>query len=321
MRKCAPALAAGCPLIIKPHRETPFSAIAAAKLFVEAGLPPGVINLLTTTQSGSVCESLLQHPVVRHITFTGSSRVGKWLGERAGGHMKGMTMELGGHAPFIVFEDADIELAVNDLLSRKFANAGQTCSCPARMFIHTSIADSFVKRFADGAAEIVVGDGMDPQVTMGPLQNARAIAKVEQHVHDAVTKGARVLFGGQRIQPQHGYFYAPTALTGATGEMLIMQQETFGPVAAFATFRDDNELFGVGNHESYGLTGYCYTRDLSRALRVADTLRCGFLGINDRRPQGAEVPMGGVGDSGIGREGGHWGIEEFTTTKLVSIRV
>ena len=320
-RKGAPALAAGCPVIIKPHRETPFSAIAVAKLMVEAGLPRGVINVITTTQSARVCESLLRHPAIRHVTFTGSSRVGKWLGERAGGHIKGMTMELGGHAPFVVFEDADIELAVSDLLSRKYTNAGQTCSCPARMFLHTSIAEVFLERFAAGAAEIVTGDGMDPQVTMGPLQNAGAVEKVEQHVQDAVAKGAQLLFGGQRIAPAPGHFYVPTALSGVTPDMLIMREETFGPAAAFVTFRGDDELFGAVNHASYGLAGYCYTRDLSRAFRAANAMRCGFIGINDRRPQGTEVPMGGVGESGIGREGGHWGIEEFIATKLVSIRL
>ena len=235
--------------------------------------------------------------------------------------MKGMTMELGGHAPFVVFDDADVELAVTDLLSRKFTNAGQTCSCPARVFLHEPIAERFIDRFVVGAERIIVGDGMDPDVTMGPLQNAGALEKTEHHLKDAVNKGAELLLGGQRLDHLPGHFYTPSVLTGATSDMLVMQEETFGPVAALVRFHEEDELVRSVNHSSYGLTGYCYTRDLSRAFRTADTMRCGFIGVNDRRPQGAEVPMGGVGDSGIGREGGHWGIEEFTSIKFVSIRI
>lgn len=321
VRKGAPALAAGCPLVIKPHRETPFSALATARLFSEAGLPPGVVNVITTTRSDEVCDAILRHPALRHLTFTGSSAVGKTLGQRAGGLMKGMTMELGGHAPFVVFDDADVDLAVDDLLSRKFTNAGQTCSCPARNFLHADIADAFLERFLAGAERLVVGDGMDPEVTMGPLQNQAAVEKTEDHVEDALAKGARLLLGGQRLGDRRGHFYEPTALCDTTPDMALMNWETFGPVAAFVKFRDEDDLLSRVNHATYGLTAYCYTRDLSRAFRMAAAFRCGFIGINDRRPQGTEVPMGGVGESGMGREGGHWGIEEFTAIKFVSIRV
>ena len=321
-RKGAPALAAGCPLVVKPHRETPFSALAAARLFEAAGAPPGVVNVITTTRSEDSCRTLLEHPAIRHITFTGSSAVGRHLGGRAGALMKGMTMELGGHAPFAVYDDADLELAVGDLLARKFTNAGQTCSCPARMFLHEAIAEPFVERFLAGMEAIVVGDGMDPTVTMGPLQNEAAVEKTERHLRDALDKGARLLGGGGgRLVGRPGHFHAPTALIDATPDMLVMQEETFGPLAAFVRFRDEEALFRDVNHATYGLTAYCYTRDLGRAFRTAAAFRCGFVGVNDRRPQGAEVPMGGIGESGLGREGGHWGIEEFTTIKYVSMRV
>ena len=328
-RKGAPALAAGCPLVVKPHRETPFSALAAARLFEAAGLPPGVMNVITTTRSNEGCRTLLEHPAMRHVTFTGSSAVGRHLGALAGALMKGMTMELGGHAPFVVHDDADPDLAVGDLLARKYTNAGQTCSCPARMFLAESIAEPFLERFLAGMEEIVVGDGMDPATTMGPLQNEGAIEKTERHIRDALDKGARLLAGGDggngagsgRLANRPGHFHAPTALVDATPDMLVMHEETFGPVAAFVRFRSEDELLPVVNHATYGLTAYCYTRDLARAFRTAAAFRCGFVGVNDRRPQGTEVPMGGVGESGLGREGGHWGIEEFTTIKYVSIRI
>ena len=319
-RKGSPALAAGCPLVVKPHRETPFSALATARLFAEAGLPAGVMNVVTTTRSSEVCDAILAHPALRHITFTGSSAVGKILGARAGGLMKGMTMELGGHAPFVVFEDADLDLAAADLLSRKFTNAGQTCSCPARIFLQDAIANAFIDRFGDGVQNLVVGDGMDPSVTMGPLQNKDAVGKTERHIEDALGKGAKLLLGGRRINDRVGHYHAPTVLRDTTTDMSIMYEETFGPVAALVTFSDEADLMSRVNHATYGLTGYCYTQDLSRAFRMAAGFRCGFVGINDRRPQGAEVPMGGVRESGMGREGGHWGLEEFTTIKYVSIR-
>ena len=328
-RKGAPALAAGCPLVVKPHRETPFSALAAARLFEAAGLPAGVINVITTTRSDESCRTLLEHPATRHITFTGSSAVGRHLGGQAGALMKGMTMELGGHAPFVVHDDADLDLAAGDLLARKFTNAGQTCSCPARMFLHESVAEPFLERFLAGMEAIVVGDGMDPATTMGPLQNEGAIEKTERHIRDALDKGARLLGGGDgsagagggRIADRPGHYHVPTALVDATPDMLVMHEETFGPLAAFVRFGDEEELFRDVNHATYGLTAYCYTRDLARAFRTAAVFRCGFVGVNDRRPQGTEVPMGGVGESGVGREGGHWGIEEFTTIKYVSMRV
>ena len=249
---------------------------------------------------------------------------GRHLGGQAGALMKGMTMELGGHAPFVVHDDADLDLAVGDLLARKFTNAGQTCSCPARMFLHESIAEPFLERFLAGMEAIVVGDGMDPATTMGPLQNQGAIEKTERHIRDALDKGARLLGGGDgsgRLADWRGHYHVPTALVDATSDMLVMHEETFGPLAAFVRFRTEEELNRNVNHATYGLTAYCYTRDLARAFRTAAVFRCGFVGVNDRRPQGAEVPMGGVGESGLGREGGHWGIEEFTTIKYVSMRV
>ena len=320
-RKGAPALAAGCTLVVKPHRETPFSALAVAKIFEEAGLPQGGINVITTTRSTDVVEFLLKHPGIRHLTFTGSSEVGKILGGLAGAMVKGMTLELGGHAPFVVFEDADISLAADDLLARKYTNAGQTCSCPARIFLHESIEKVFLDQFVEKVKKITVGDGFDPAVTMGPLQNEGAVRKAERHVADAVEKGGQLVVGEKQQRKYVGNFLTPSVLVNSSDDMLIMQEETFGPVAAFTTFQTESDLFRRMNHSTYGLTGYCYTANLSRAFRLIDNLSCGFIGINDRRPQGVEVPMGGIGDSGIGREGGHWGIEEFTHIKYASIRV
>jgi succinate-semialdehyde dehydrogenase/glutarate-semialdehyde dehydrogenase len=232
-----------------------------------------------------------------------------------------MTMELGGHAPFVVFDDAEAELAAADLAARKFTNAGQTCSCPQRIFLQEAIASRFLEALAAKIDAIVVGDGTDPRVTMGPLLSAQAVAKVERHVSDALAKGAKVVRGGKRIDRSPGTLHAPTLLTEASDAMLLAKEETFGPVAAVWRFRDESELMPRLNHPSYGLTGYCYTRDIGRAFRTSKAMRVGFIGLNDRRPQGPEVPLGGVRDSGLGREGGRWGIEGFLTLKYLSLRL
>lgn len=321
MRKVAPAIAAGCSVIIKPAEQTPFSAIASARLFAEAGLPAGVVNVVTTSHPAEIVNAILSHNAIRHLTFTGSTEVGKIVGSRAGALVKRITSELGGHAPFIVFDDADIDQAVEGLLARKFRNAGQTCSCPSRVFLQNGIASRFLEAFVGGVGKIVVGNGLDPGVTMGPLIDAAAVKKVRAHVSDAVSKGARICFSGRPTDGLCGTFFPPTVIADVLPEMLVAREETFGPVAAFLRFADDRRLCEIANHPAYGLAGYCYTRDLSRAFRVAQFLRCGFIGINDSSPQSVEVPMGGIGESGIGREGGRWGIEEFVTTKYVSFRV
>lgn len=320
-RKGAPALAAGCPIVIKPAPETPLSALACAALFHAAGVPDGIVSVVTTSRSAAVTKAMLGHDDIRHLTFTGSSHVGKVLGAQAGGLMKPMTMELGGHAPFVVYDDAEVELAAADLAARKFTNAGQTCSCPQRIFLQEAIAPRFLEALAAKIDAIVVGDGTDPRVTMGPLLSAQAVTKVERHVSDALAKGAKVVRGGMRIDRGPGTLHAPTLLTEASDAMLLAQEETFGPVAAVWRFRDESELMPRLNHPSYGLTGYCYTRDIGRAFRTSKAMRVGFIGLNDRRPQGPEVPLGGVRDSGLGREGGRWGIEEFLTMKYLSLRL
>jgi succinate-semialdehyde dehydrogenase/glutarate-semialdehyde dehydrogenase len=319
-RKGAPALAAGCPIIVKPAQDTPFSALAAVRLLRAAGLPDGVVEIVTSSRAAPICQALMEHDAVRHVTFTGSSAVGKVLAAQAGTLMKPTTLELGGHAPFVVFDDAPFERAVEDLIGRKFTNAGQTCSCPARIFLHEPIADRFLEAFRAAAGRIFVGNGLDEKVGMGPLLNRQAVRKVEQHIEDAVGKGARLLAGGAALKREPGTYFPPTILTGITDEMKVAREETFGPVAAFFRFRTEEDLAPQVNHPSYGLAAYIYTSDMGRAFRTAKRIRCGFIGLNDRRPQGPEVPMGGVRDSGLGREGGRWGIEEFTEIKYLSLR-
>jgi succinate-semialdehyde dehydrogenase/glutarate-semialdehyde dehydrogenase len=319
-RKAAPALAAGCPVIIKPAQDTPFSALAAVRLLQAAGMPADVVTIVTSTKAAPICEALLTHDAVRHVTFTGSSAVGKVLAAQAGKLMKPTTLELGGHAPFVVYDDAPFERAVDDLIGRKFTNAGQTCSCPARIFLHEPVADRFLEAFSAAAARIVVGSGLEADVGMGPMLNKQAVRKVEEHIEDAISKGARLMAGGAVIERSPGTFFPPTILTGVTDDMKVAREETFGPVAAFFRFKSEEDLARQLNHPSYGLAAYIYTNDMGRAFRTAKKVQAGFIGINDRRPQGPEVPMGGVRDSGLGREGGRWGIEEFTSIKLVSVR-
>ncbi|HVB97826.1 MAG TPA: NAD-dependent succinate-semialdehyde dehydrogenase [Candidatus Dormibacteraeota bacterium] len=315
-RKVAPALAAGCTVVLKPAEQTPLSALCLADLWREAGGPPGTFEVLPALNPVPVSDVLLGDPRVRVLTFTGSTAVGMHLYERCAPTMKRLGLELGGHAPFLVFSDADLDAALPQVVACKFRNAGQTCVCANRIYVHESIADDFSERLKTAANALRVGDPLDPQTQIGPLVDAQGMAKVQAHVADALQKGARLLTGGE---PAGGLYFQPTVLTGIGPDMLLMREETFGPVAPVATFRDEEEAIRIANATSYGLAAYLWTRDLGRAFRVAESLEYGIVGVNDGVPSTAQAPFGGVKYSGVGREGGHWGIDEFLDIKYVSI--
>lgn len=319
-RKVAPALAAGCTVVLKPASRTPLTAIALFRLLEKAGCPPGVVNLVTGDAS-SIAREFMENENVRKVTFTGSTEVGKLLMRQASRHLTKLSLELGGHAAFIVFEDADLDLAVRGAAACKFRNNGQACIGANRFLVHVSLAETFAERLAACAAALKVGDGRQPGVDVGPLIDERALAKVERHVEDAVAGGARVLCGGKRCEGEcfaGGAFFEPTVLSGVRPGMLIMEEETFGPVAPVVPFRTEDEAVAMANATRYGLAAYFFTRDLSRAFRVAEQLDVGIVGINDHRPAVAQAPFGGVKESGFGREGGHWGLEEFLEVKFIS---
>ncbi|BCU83223.1 NAD-dependent succinate-semialdehyde dehydrogenase [Polycladomyces abyssicola] len=320
-RKIAPALAAGCTVIVKPAEQTPLTALRLAELFQEAGIPAGVVNVVTGTDPRTIGEILLRDERVRKVTFTGSTEVGKLIMRQAADTMKKVSLELGGHAPFIVFEDADLEKAAREVLTSKFRNAGQTCVCTNRIYVHETIADAFAEILVKQVEQLRVGNGMEAGVDIGPLIDGQAAEKAERHVRDAVEKGARVLTGGHRRSEGDVHFFEPTVLVGVTDEMLVQREETFGPVAPIAVFRDEDEAIRRANDTPYGLAAYLYTRNLARAIRVSERLEYGIVGINDGLPSTVQAPFGGMKESGIGREGGKYGMEEFLETKYVSVRL
>ena len=318
-RKIGPALAAGCTVVLKPAEQTPLTALNIVALMTEAGLPPGVCNVIPTHDPGPVGTELLQHPAVRKITFTGSTEVGKYLAREAAATVKRVSLELGGHAPFIVFADADIDAAAQGAIVSKFRNAGQTCVCANRFYVHASVADAFLEALTPLVRALTVGDGTLDGVQVGPLIDTAGVQKVEAHVRDATTSGARVLVGGSR--PPHltrGNFYAPTLLDGATDTMRVMREETFGPVAPVARFESEAEVLRRANAGPFGLAAYLYTNDLSRAWRVAERLEYGIVGVNDALPSVAQAPFGGYKEAGLGREGGTEGMDAFLETKYIS---
>ncbi|MFB9276871.1 NAD-dependent succinate-semialdehyde dehydrogenase [Cohnella cellulosilytica] len=319
-RKLGPALAAGCTVVFKPAPQTPGAALKLAELAEREGLPPGVLNVVTgdAEEIGGV---LLNHPAIRKITFTGSTAVGKKLLRGAADQVKKMSMELGGHAPFIVFEDADLDEAVRGAMASKFRNAGQTCICANRIYVQESIAAAFTDKLKSAVERLVVGDGRDPRTELGPVIDARALEKAERHVRDAVAKGAQVVTGGGRKTDTPGFFFEPTVLTGATPDMQVMREETFGPVAPIASFRTEEEAIAMANDTPYGLAAYFYTRDLSRMFRVHEALEYGIVGCNDAVPTTVQGPFGGVKESGIGREGGPDSVADYLETKFVSIQI
>ena len=315
-RKVAPALAAGCTVILKPAEQTPLSALVLADLWKEAGGPEGTLQVLPALDPVPVSQVLLDDARVRVLTFTGSTAVGMQLYERSAKTMKRVGMELGGHAPYLIFGDADLDAAVGQVTACKFRNAGQTCVCTNRIYVHESIAPEFTARLTQAAKSLRVGDPLDAATEVGPLVNADGFEKVREHMDDALSKGARVETGGRALE---GLFFEPTVLTGVKPGMRMLEEETFGPVAPVMTFREDAEAIGLANDTQYGLAAYLWTRDMSRAMRVSEALEYGIVGCNDGVPSTAQAPFGGVKNSGIGREGGRWGIDEFLDVKLVAI--
>jgi succinate-semialdehyde dehydrogenase/glutarate-semialdehyde dehydrogenase len=317
-RKVAPALAAGCTVIIKPAEQTPLSALACAELAQRAGMPPGVLNILTGDADSSIAigNVLCASDTVRHLSFTGSTEVGRILMKQCAPTIKKLSLELGGNAPFIVFDDADIDSAVEGAMISKYRNAGQTCVCANRLYVQDKVYDQFVEKLAAKVAAIRVGNGFEAGVSQGPLIDEGAFAKVESHVADAQAKGARLVTGGQRIGER---FYTPTVLADVTADMLCATEETFGPVAPVFRFSTEAEVVAAANATEFGLASYFYSRDIGRIFRVGEALEYGMVGINTGLISVAEVPFGGVKQSGLGREGSHQGIEDYVETKYLCI--
>ncbi len=315
-RKIAPALAAGCVVIVKPAEQTPLSALALSKLWREAGGAPDVFQVVTALDPKPLSGVLLDDLRVRVLTFTGSIQVGVHLYERSAHTMKRLALELGGHAPFLVFEDAALDAAIREVMACKFRNGGQTCVCTNRIYVQESIAPAFTERLTAAVAALKVGNPLDPTVQIGPMVDQAGLAKVVEHVDDAVKLGAKVSTGGRALS---GLYYQPTVLTGIRPEMKLMQEETFGPVAPVLTFKTQEEALRLANGSPFGLAAYLWTADLRRAYQVSEALEFGIVGVNDGIPSTAQAPFGGVKMSGIGREGGHWGIDEFLDIKYISM--
>jgi len=315
-RKAAPALAAGCTIVIKPAEQTPLTALALAELAGRAGVPPGVLNVLTadSRQSVAVGEVLTTDPRVRHVSFTGSTEVGRILMRQCSSTVKKVALELGGHAPFIVFDDADLDAAVEGALQAKYRNAGQACIAPNRYYVQDGIHDRFVEAVARRSAALRVGPAAEAGAEIGPLIDRAALDKVQRHVDDARASGATVVTGGQALQ---GNFYAPSVLSGVTPGMLISREETFGPVIGVTRFRDESEIAALANHPEYGLAAYLYTRDMGRIWRVSEALEFGMVGINTGAISNEVGPFGGIKQSGLGREGSRYGIDEYLEMKYL----
>jgi succinate-semialdehyde dehydrogenase/glutarate-semialdehyde dehydrogenase len=318
-RKVAPALAAGCSIVVKPAEQTPLCAMEVFNVLHDAGIPAGVANLVPTADPAPIGDEFVTNPAVAKITFTGSTEVGTMLAGRAASTMKRVSLELGGHAPFIVFDDADPEYATKGLSLVKFLNTGQACISPNRVYVHGSIATRFIEVLGERVGRMRAGNGLEEGITIGPLVDAPALQKVDHHVQDAITKGASLRVGGTRLMSDgldRGFFYAPTVLTGVTRDMEIYNNETFGPVAPVIQFENEDQVLALANDTSYGLAAYVYTQNLGRAMRMFEGLDYGIIGINDINPTAAAAPFGGMKSSGVGREGGREGIAEYLETKL-----
>jgi succinate-semialdehyde dehydrogenase/glutarate-semialdehyde dehydrogenase len=319
-RKVGPALAAGCPIVVKPAELTPLSALAIAGLAERAGLPPGVLNIVPSTHAADVGKALCASPVVRHLSFTGSTAVGRILMQQCAPTIKKLSLELGGNAPFVVFDDADLDAAAEGALASKYRNAGQTCVCANRIYAQDGIYDAFLEKLAAKAKGLKVGNGFDAGVTQGPVIEEDAMKKIESHVADAVAKGAKVVIGGHRVKGLGSdQFYEPTVLSGATADMLCAKEETFGPVAPVFRFKTDDEAVALANATEFGLAAYFYSRDIGRIFRVAEGLEAGMVGVNTGIISTAEVPFGGVKQSGLGREGSRHGIEDYLEMKYLCL--
>ena len=321
-RKLGPAMAAGCTSVVKPASATPLTAALMLRAIEDAGAPPGVVNLVTSRSAGMVAETIFSDRRVRKISFTGSTEVGKDLIRRSADQVKRLSLELGGHAPYLIFDDADLEEATAGLIASKFRNAGQTCVCANRVYVQKGIYKEFVDLLGQKVAKLVVGPGDRPGVNVGPLIDSRGVDKADEHVQDAISRGARLVTGGGRLTDgefARGSFYAPTVLENVTPEMLISYEETFGPVAGITKFGSEEEALRLANDSIYGLCAYFHTRDYARLLRVAEKLEYGIIGVNTGIISAASVPFGGVKESGYGREGGSDGIDEYLDTKYVLV--
>ncbi len=316
-RKAGPALAAGCTVVLKPASATPFSALALAELGERAGLPPGVFNVVTG-DSAAIGKEVTTNPIVRKVTFTGSTEIGKQLMAQCAGTMKKVSLELGGNAPFIVFDDADLDAAVQGVIASKYRNSGQTCVCTNRVLVQAGVYEAFARKLGEAVGKLKVGDGLQAETQQGPLIDEGAVRKVEEHIADAVAKGAKVVTGGAR-HALGGSFFQPTVLTGATREMMVSREETFGPLAPLYRFETEDEAVQLANDTEFGLASYFYTRDLARAWRVSERLEYGMVGLNTGLISTEVAPFGGVKESGIGREGSKYGIEDYLVVKYVCI--
>jgi succinate-semialdehyde dehydrogenase/glutarate-semialdehyde dehydrogenase len=319
-RKVSPALAAGCSIVIKPAEQTPLSALALAELASRAGVPDGVMNVLTADAQNSIAigKALCDSQIVKHLSFTGSTEVGKLLMMQCAPTVKKVALELGGHAPFIVFEDADIDNAVVGAMFAKYRNAGQACVAANRFYVHIKVHDEFVEKFAIATKAIKVGYGLEPGVTQGPLIDEQALAKVQTHIADALSKGAKLVTGGKSSE-RGGTFFEPTILANASNSMLVGCEETFGPVAPVIPFESDEEVVKLANHSQFGLASYFYSRDIGRIWKVAEALEFGIVGVNTGIFSNEVGPFGGVKQSGLGREGSSWGIDEYLEMKYVCV--
>ena len=314
-RKVGPALAAGCTVVCRPASQTPYSATALAELAVRAGVPKGVFNVVTGS-AGEMGAELTSNPIVRKLSFTGSTEIGKLLMEQCAGTVKKVSMELGGNAPFIVFDDADLDAAVQGAIASKYRNTGQTCVCANRLIVQDGVYDAFTKKLTDAVAKLKVGNGLEAGVTQGPLIDLKAVEKIEEHIADAVAKGAKVVAGGQR-HALGGSFFQPTVITGVTPEMKVAREETFGPLAPLFRFKTEAEAIKMANDTEFGLAAYFYSRDVGRVWRVAEALEYGIVGINEGLISTEVAPFGGVKESGVGREGSYYGIEDYLEVKYL----
>uniref|UniRef100_UPI003BABF6C4 NAD-dependent succinate-semialdehyde dehydrogenase n=1 Tax=Stappia sp. TaxID=1870903 RepID=UPI003BABF6C4 len=316
-RKLGAALAAGCTMVIKPASQTPYSALAFGALAEQVGFPRGVVSVLTGKAS-EIAAEMCENPHLRKITFTGSTEVGKQLASRATAHMKKISMELGGNAPFIVFDDADLDAAVEGAIASKFRNSGQTCVCANRIYVQAGIHDAFAEKLAEAIGKLKVGNGLDEGTSQGPLIDQNAVEKVEEHIQDAVSKGAKIVSGGRR-HANGGTFFEPTLLTGVTSEMQVAREETFGPLAPLFRFDSEDEAVARANDTEYGLACYFYTQDLGRAFRVMESLEYGLVGVNEGIITTEVAPFGGVKDSGVGNEGSKYGVDDYLNIKYACV--
>jgi succinate-semialdehyde dehydrogenase/glutarate-semialdehyde dehydrogenase len=315
-RKVGPALAAGCPAIVKPAGQTPLSALAIAELGQRAGLPPGVLNVIPSKHSAEIGKLLCESEVIRHLSFTGSTEVGRILSRQCAPTIKKLSLELGGNAPFIVFDDADLDSAAEGALASKYRNAGQTCVCANRLYVQDSVYDAFVEKLVAKVKAIKVGNGFEAGINQGPMIDDNAVAKIESHVADAIAKGATLVAGGKKFGQR---YFEPTVLTNATSDMLCAREETFGPVAPVFRFKTEAEAIAMANDTEFGLAAYFYSRDIGRIFRVGEAIESGMVGVNTGIISTAEVPFGGVKQSGLGREGSHHGIDDYVEIKYLCL--